>query len=129
MFFHPVEIRVTEQKGRGVFALDDIPAFTTIEVAPVIVMNATDRPYLDKTLLHNYIFEWTPNGEQKCIMALGYVPMYNHSFESNAEYFMDYDAQQISIVSVRMINAGEEICINYNGDWNDQKPLWFDVNA
>jgi SET domain-containing protein len=31
------------------------------------------------------------------------------------------------IQTVRDIEAGEEITINYNGDWNDPKPVWFEV--
>src|SRR5674476_5412 len=77
----------TKDKGRGVFSRERIPSGTIIEIAPVIVMEKTDRQYLDKTLLHDYIFEW---GEQKdkCCMALGYLPMYNHNYKSNCEYFM-----------------------------------------
>jgi SET domain-containing protein len=127
MFFCNIEIRNTSEKGRGIFSLEDIAPFQTIEIAPVIVMSAEDRKHLDKTLLHDYIFEWSPNEEQKCIMALGYVPIYNHSFASNAEYAMDYIKQTISIVSVRAISTGEEITINYNGDFNDENPLWFEV--
>ena len=60
-------------------------------------------------------------------MALGYVPMYNHSYKSNCEYEMDYENELISIKTVRYIQAGEELFINYNGDWNDTKPLWFEA--
>ena len=31
---------------------------TIIELSPVIVMPESDRAWLDKTLLHDYIFEW-----------------------------------------------------------------------
>lgn len=129
MIFFDIEIRSTESKGRGMFALEDIPAYQIIETAPVIVMSAEERKLLDQTLLHDYIFEWTPDGQQQCIMALGNVPIYNHSYASNAEYTMDYENQSISIQSVRDIAAGEEVTINYNGDWNDEKPLWFEVKA
>jgi hypothetical protein len=127
MIFYDIEIRQTPKKGRGMFALENIAAFQAIEIAPVIVMTAQDRELLDQTLLHDYIFEWTPNGAQQCIMALGNVPIYNHSYASNAEYSMDYEAKTILIQSVREIAVGEEITINYNGDWNDEKPLWFEV--
>lgn len=127
MEFFDIEIRSTANKGRGIFAHENIPAFQIIEIAPVIIMSAADRVFLDKTLLHDYIFEWTPNGISACIMALGNVPIYNHSYTSNAEYAMDYDAKTILIQSVMEIKIGEEITINYNGDWNDPKPLWFDV--
>ena len=88
-------------------------------------MSNEDRKLLDQTLLHDYIFEW---GKQKnqCCMALGYVPLYNHSYKSNCEYEMSFDDQLITIKTVRAIQAGEELFINYNGDWNDAKKVWFD---
>lgn len=118
----------TAGKGRGMYCEDPIPADTVIEVAPVIVMKGTDREHLDKTLLHDYIFEWTPEGEEKmCCMALGNIPIYNHSYTSNCEYYMDYEEQTMMIKTVRHIPAGEELTINYNGDWNDDKKVWFEV--
>lgn len=111
--------------GRGVFTSEPISAGTTVEISPVIVMSAEERKLLDQTRLHDYIFEWGENKDQ-CCMAMGYIAVYNHSYESNCEYEMDYDEQSISIKAVKDIAAGEELFINYNGDWNDSKPVWFD---
>ena len=119
-------IKKTLGKGRGVFTKRKIAADTVIELAPVIVMNNADRLLLDKTLLHDYIFEWGVD-KDKCCMALGYVPLYNHSYASNCEYFMDFEEDNIQVKTVREIKAGEELTINYNGDWNDEKKVWFDV--
>jgi len=118
-------IAPTEDMGRGVFTSEDIPKGTVIEVSPVIVMSGEDRKLLDQTLLHDYIFEWGHRRES-CAMALGYIPLYNHSYKSNCEYEMDFTDRVISIKSVRFIKAGEEIFINYNGDWNNATPVWFD---
>src|SRR4051812_37847509 len=107
-------IAYSAEMGRGVFTREDIEADTIIEVAPVIVMSAQDRLLLDQTLLHNYIFEWGDDRKQ-CCMALGYVPIYNHSYSSNCEYEMDYDELIIKIKAVRAIGEGEELFINYNG--------------
>jgi uncharacterized protein len=119
-------IRQTEAMGKGVFTTARIPADTIVEFAPVIVMDKQDRIYLDKTLLHNYIFEWGKNNDQ-CCLALGYVSMYNHSYTSNCEYIMDFEKQLMFIQTVRTIKKGEELTINYNGDWDDAKKLWFDA--
>lgn len=116
----------TGEKGRGVFTSVAIKKGTVIEMAPVIVMTAEDRELLDQTLLHDYIFEWGLR-KKGCCMALGYVPLYNHSYRSNCEYEMDYDQQVISVRTVRAIKAGEELFINYNGDWNNEKPVWFET--
>jgi uncharacterized protein len=117
-------IAPTADMGRGVFTSEKIEAGTLVEVSPVIVMSAAERKLLDQTLLHDYIFEW---GEQRdqCCMALGYVPVYNHTYESNCEYETDFDFGQIRITAMRAIAAGEELFINYNGEWNDPTPVWF----
>jgi len=112
--------------GRGVFTNAAIAADTIIEIAPVIVMTMTDREKLDQTLLHDYIFEWGESNKE-CCMALGYVPMYNHSYSSNCEYEMDFEVQTIAVKTMRSIKAGEELFINYNGNYDDPKPIWFDA--
>jgi hypothetical protein len=116
----------TANMGRGVFTAEDIEAGRVVEISPVIVMSNEERTLLDQTLLHDYIFVWGRKAAG-CCMALGYVPLYNHSYESNCEYEMDYEAETISIKTVRAIKKGEELFINYNGSWNNKKPLWFDV--
>ena len=115
----------TPGMGRGVFTSEDIERDTIIEISPVIVMGKEERVLLDQTLMHDYIFEWGHNGKQ-CCMALGYIPLYNHSYHSNCEYEMDYDQQMITIKTIRFVQAGEELFINYNGVWNNAKPVWFE---
>ncbi len=129
MNIHPaLYIDQTENKGRGVFTHEKLEADVLVELSPVIVMPDEDRKKLDETLLHDYIFEWTPDGTQQCCMAQGYMSVYNHSYASNCEYFMMYEDNTIMIRTVREIAAGEELTINYNGDWNDERPVWFDVH-
>ncbi len=112
--------------GNGIFTSEPIKANTIVEVSPVIVMKHTERKLLDQTLLHDYIFEW---GERKkqCCMAMGYVPLYNHSYDSNCESEMEFDKEIISVRAVRNIDKGEELFINYNGTYNNGKPVWFEV--
>jgi len=114
------------KRGRGVFTAQDIPKNSVIEISPVIVMNHKDRKLLDQTLLHDYIFEWGQNQSQ-CCMALGYVAIYNHSYQSNCEYEMDFVKELITVKTVRFIKSGEELFINYNGDWDNQKKVWFET--
>ncbi|MEP7106731.1 MAG: SET domain-containing protein-lysine N-methyltransferase [Ferruginibacter sp.] len=116
----------TVNMGRGVFTRERIPADIVIELSPVIVMSLEDRHHLDKTLLHDYIFDWGKN-KDKCCMALGLIPAYNHSYRSNCEYFMDYEDDTIMVKTIRVVEKGEELTINYNGNWNDDTKLWFDA--
>ena len=105
-------------RGRGVFTLGKPGCRNLIEIAPVIVMSPEERVILDQTLLHDYIFLWGAD-ETQCCVALGYVSIYNHDYQSNAEYEMDFETNTIRIKTVRDIKKGEEIFINYNGTWND----------
>ena len=116
----------THSMGRGVFTAESIAADTVVELSPVVVMSSEDRVYLDKTALHNYIFEWGTL-KDKCCMALGLVPIYNHSYSSNCEYFMNFEEDTIVVKTVRIIEKGEELTINYNGDWDDKTKIWFDA--
>lgn len=120
-----LHISLTPRMGRGVFTDAPIPAGSIVEVSPVVVIDAGARELLDRTPLHDYIFEW---GEDRslCCMALGYVPVYNHACPSNCEYEMDYDAMTITVTAMRDIPAGEELTINYNGDFDDTRPVWFE---
>ncbi|MCB0777233.1 MAG: SET domain-containing protein-lysine N-methyltransferase [Chitinophagaceae bacterium] len=119
-------IAETDQMGKGVFTTENLEADSVIEIAPVLVMSNDERKLLDQTLLHDYIFEW---GEEstECCLALGYVSIYNHSYESNCEYEMDFENKLIRIKTVRQVLAGEELFINYNGNWNNPKRVWFDT--
>jgi SET domain-containing protein len=128
MIHQALYIDLTQKKGKAVFTNIDIDAGVVIELSPVIVMKKEDRAHLDKTLLHDYIFEWGEKKDQ-CCMALGFIPIYNHSYTSNCEYFMDFEEEIIFVKTVRAIKKGEELTINYNGDWNDATKVWFEVES
>ncbi len=126
-FLHPaLYVATVKGRGRGVFTSGALAAQTVIERAPVVVMNSEARLLLDKTLLHDYIFEWGEGGSQ-CAVALGYASLYNHMYLSNCEYEMQFKKAMIVVRTVRAIEAGAELFINYNGDWNNEKKVWFDV--
>ncbi len=110
--------------GRGVFTAKKIAALTIIEIAPVIVMGAADRILLDQTALYNYIFEWGEK-EDQCCVALGYLSIYNHSYQANCDYEMDYGQEIITVKTIQNIEPGQELFINYNGAWNNDKKVWF----
>ena len=119
-------IMETAGRGRGVFTTEAIPEGTTIEIAPVIVLNQTERALIDTTILHDYIFEWGIN-EQEAAVALGYVSIYNHQVDANCKYEMDFENKTIQIQTKRAIAVDEELCINYNGDGVTDKPVWFET--
>lgn len=126
-YLHPaLYVSTDKNRGRGVFTTEALAAHTIIERAPVVVMNAQARVLLDQTLLHDYIFEWGDD-QTECAMALGFVALYNHSYSANCEYEMHFKKELITVRTVRAVARGEELFINYNGNWNNEKPVWFDV--
>ncbi len=112
---------------RGMFTAEPIDAGNTIEVCPVIVLSKKDRTAIHQTTLHDYYFTWG-EADDACAIALGYGSLYNHSYEPNARFLIDMEMETISIRSIKNIEAGEEIKINYNGDPKDQSDLWFTKN-
>ncbi len=116
----------SDQRGRGIFASEKIPADTVIEISPVLVLSAKERKQVEKTRLFDYIFEWGKKRKKGCI-ALGYLSVYNHAYTANCEYEMDYETETMRITTVRAIEKGEELFVNYNAKADDSTPIWFDA--
>ena len=112
----------TDGAGRGVFTSAPVPKGSVIELAPVILLSATDRQRIHQTRLHDYYYTW--DGDRAAI-ALGYGSLYNHADRANAEFELDYAGQCIRFTALRDIAAGEEITTDYRvGDPDMQ--LWFE---
>lgn len=126
MLLPHLSIQDSPNRGRGVFTSKNIAAGTVIEVSPVIALSVKERKQIEDTKLYHYIFEWGKSKRQAC-MALGYISMYNHSFEPNCEYEQDYELNVMTIRTIRNVKKGEELSFSYNGNPDDKTPLWFDT--
>ncbi len=124
MLLPNLTIATSESRGRGVFTTKNILSGTVIEISPVIELTTKERKQIEGTKLYHYIFEWGTS-RRRAAMALGYISMYNHSFEPNCEYEQDYDAKTMTIRTIRNVKKGEELYFSYNGDPADKSPLWF----
>ncbi|MFB3169536.1 SET domain-containing protein [Neobacillus sp. 179-C4.2 HS] len=109
--------------NRGVFATRDIKKGELIHEAPVIAYPNAEHEHIEKTLLADYAFEYGIN--HTCIL-LGYGMLFNHSYQPNATYEINFPNHSFDFYAYKDIKAGEEIFINYNGDEEDQELLWFD---
>lgn len=110
---------------RGVFTRRARRPDDVLEVCPVLVIPAEDRPLVDDTVFGGYYYEWGDDGEGA--LALGCGSMYNHTRHPNARYEMDVEARTITIVAVTDIAAGDEVTISYAGEPGaDDSDLWFD---
>lgn len=113
--------------GRGVFAATKYDTGDLIEVCPVIVLSKSDTKIINNTLLYDYYFSWGKQNNQAAL-ALGNGSLFNHSYYPNARYVKYFNNNKIHFVSIKPINTGEEILVNYNGDPTSRKPLWFDTD-
>jgi uncharacterized protein len=62
-------------------------------------------------------------------LALGYGSLYNHSNPSNMRYETDGESLSIRFITVREIEADEELTINYNADGGaaaSEDEWWFE---
>jgi SET domain-containing protein len=118
-------IAPSPKRGRGVFATERILMNTTIEIAPVIVLSKEERHIVEQTLLYDYIFEWGED-QKLAAVALGYVSIYNHAVHPNCMYDMNEEDQTISIITLKDIEIGDELFINYNAETEEASPVWFE---
>jgi hypothetical protein len=115
--------QISEEKGRGVFALVNIKKGDIIETAPVVpvskanVVESGEAP-------DGYLLEWDGNYEdEEYCMPLGYIMMYNHAAEPNIWLDQDYEAYTMKAIALRDIKAGEELCWDYACEpwWEDEE--------
>jgi len=125
MILPSLTVAHSETRGRGVFTSEKIKAKTVVEISPVLVFPIKEVADAEKTLLFNYFFEWGTTRKKRAL-GMGYISMYNHSYNSNCEYEMDYENETIKIFTVKDVAAGEELFINYNAVPDDATPVWFD---
>jgi len=128
-----VEIRNSEIHGLGVFAKQDIPRKTIVEVAPVLLfhnktvdaLNEVSDPY--RHAIMDYPFWW---GDGYSAFSFGWGGIYNHSKihsdGHNAQWKKirkdekGYNA--LMFITRRDIRKDEELCICYH---SIEELIWF----
>lgn len=112
--------KISDEKGRGVFAMRNIQEGEVIEISPVVpvakanVIENGDAP-------DGYLLQWDAETEgEEYAMPLGYVMLYNHNDEPNIMIEADYEEYTMTVKASRNIKSGEELT------WNYACELWFD---
>lgn len=118
----------SELGGRGVFAEEELAPGDLIEICPAIVLDQSDLGLIHQSGLHDYYFLWGED-QKSCAIALGYGSLYNHSYEPNARYLIDYEQNTIDFYCVEKIQPGEEITVNYSGDPKEKERVWFEAKS
>lgn len=121
----PIFCGPSDVHGKGVFAAGPIPEGGVIEVCPVLLFPKAQLAAMRQTILDDYYFDWGDDDSQYAI-ALGYGSLYNHAYEPNADYEMDFENETIDFYALRDIAPGEEIFVNYNGAPGNRSKVWFE---
>jgi SET domain-containing protein len=111
-------IRHFKRKGRGLVATQAISLGSEIVTCPVIVYDDADAGRISKTRLGDYNFRFGERQNRACII-LGVISLCNHAEDPNAEILCHEADLLVSLMALRPIAEGEEICIRY------RRPLWF----
>ncbi|HZH26962.1 MAG TPA: SET domain-containing protein-lysine N-methyltransferase [Azospirillaceae bacterium] len=132
----PLEVRDFPGKGRGLVAVDDIPAGTLISTAPVLLLDPGDRARASHTRVRDYYFWWEDapadaqegegpgaEGAWSAAVALGPISVCNHARPANARFEIRRAERCIDLYAAIDIRAGSEITIDYDCE------IWFPANA
>lgn len=135
-----IQVCSTNDRGRGVFAVHDIPAGTLIEVSPVLIVPSKeyDSHNLQSTIFESYLFTWSRandggrGGGGDMALALGLGSLFNHSEQSpNVSFSLNKVNSTIEYTTKRTVCSGEELCIFYGHGvhFGEQGQLLVDRNA
>lgn len=108
--------------GRGVFAAEPIAAGEVVEVAPIIVIAASEIDALNETALRDHWYGWGDDGD--AAVGLGHASLYNHDPDPSCEYEAHEVIDALVFVARRAIAEHEELTIDYTGGGVNE--LWFD---
>ncbi|MEZ0261401.1 MAG: SET domain-containing protein-lysine N-methyltransferase [Alphaproteobacteria bacterium] len=120
-----------QDKGRGVFCLQDIKEGETVEVAPVMIFPTKESPNIHETMLTNYVFSAASFPEKflksinidipkdTCCLPLGITSLCNHMVDPNTKYSFSVDDlyPYATLTALRDIPKGEELSVSYGDVW------------
>ncbi|MGO4538900.1 SET domain-containing protein [Paenibacillus sp. 2TAB19] len=121
-----IEVKTSQlsngELNRGVFATVDIPQGVVFHQAPALPYPNEEHVHLEKTIFADYAFEF---GENHSALLLGYGMLFNHSYTPNTHYDLNFDNLTVDFYAFTEVKAGDELLINYNGEVDNEDPLWF----
>jgi SET domain-containing protein len=102
--------------GRGVIAHQDIKAGALVMACPTLILSKRDTELIQKTELKFYTYSMNTNRD---LIALGPASLLNHSDEPNLKYELAFEDDEcyIKFYSLRDINSGEQLLIDYKADY------------
>lgn len=122
-----IEVRVSPEMGRGVYATTDITLGMHIETCELLVLTQIDTRAVNQTDLQYYTFKYSDACD---CLVLGIGEMFNHSNRPNVMYSLaEIDGRKVMVfVATRPIQAGEQLFIDYSADIQVDVKRYVDQN-
>ena len=121
-----LEVRDVPGKGRGLLAARRFAKGSVVESTPVIVIPADEWVVIEQGVFGAYCFWWDEEAGDRAF-AVGWTSFLNHSYSPNVFAQTHADELRIEFRTLRTIEKGEELTLNYNGEPDDLSPVGFDV--
>eukprot|EP00667_Euglena_gracilis_P020940 EG_transcript_22779 len=100
--------------GRGMFATKDFVEGEIVEVCPTLEVHHS----CVGGILEDYVYYGDDKDDR--VLVMGYGMMYNSIRNANLWYYRD-DEKNFVFVATRPIQKGEELFIDYGGEWWDTR--------
>lgn len=128
-------LKITPEKGRGVYCKNAIKKGEEIEANPTLVLNEKETVNLQKTIMRDYIFTLgkiskkmqarvgIKNVDDACCLITGVATYCNHDDNKNAEILWEErDGTLYHVLqATRDIPKNTEICTSYGEGWFDKR--------
>lgn len=105
-----LEVKITKNMGRGVFATKNIKKNTVVNISETLVVKKTD--IRSKSILFDYFYELD---DDNFLLAIGFGSLLNHSKNPNIEFKTIKKNKRFLLEyrSIRNIKKGEQILFDY----------------
>jgi uncharacterized protein len=117
----PVVVAPSPLAGRGLFTTRFVRHGEVLDVAPVVLVPASERHHLDATALSGHYWDW----DGDAALAMGPISFTNHGRPGCARWERDDDACTMVLIATRDLGPGEEVLVDYLADGDPADELWF----
>jgi hypothetical protein len=124
-------VRSSSIHGKGIFAEKNFQKEVLLEISPIIELGLPLDLITDQ-VLKDYIFlngkTSVLNFGPKTYLGLGYISLYNHQDDPNANIIFDFKNLKATVIAKRDINIGDEIFISYGSNYFKFRKLFNNLN-
>ncbi len=119
LYRHPALVVAPCEYGLGVFAIDDIPADTTLEECHHLRIEEQNCLGIIEDYVYGLESEQNGSGETEACysLPLGCGSIYNHAENHNIEYWHDTERDLIVFHTIKDIRAGDQLFVDYGREW------------